>query len=178
MLFPLRYAHAVRFSSKSGNADVSNQDEKSDIGVIIEQRVRSSARGLQDALREKIKRGAEMSLIVLYFDEAHELHGPPAENTRSRPDTRFDALCWVLDLLKYQDMFSIFLSTNSSLSSFAPTRREYPSDRFFNEAVHVTLQPPITELPFGNPNWKVTPSDYTVDDVKRPEFMAQLGRAL
>jgi hypothetical protein len=155
------------------SADVWNQNEKRTFSEIVKERLRSSAQGLQDALRAKVAQKGQKSLIVLYFDEAHELHGSSEGGSSFKTDTQLSALCATLDLLKQQDMFSIFISTNPSLSRFAPPVRERDYTR-----VPALFQPPITELPSGKPGFVVIPSVCTVADVKRARFMANLGRAL
>jgi hypothetical protein len=155
------------------SADVTVQNGNRTFATIVEERLYSSGQLLQDVVRAKVAQKGQKSLIVLYFDEAHELHGPPERGSSLKTDTQLSALCATLDLLKHQDIFSIFISTNPSLSRFAPPFRG-------RDYTHVPalFQPPITELPSGKPGFVVIPSAFTVEDVKRARMMAYLGRAL
>jgi hypothetical protein len=113
-------------------------------------------------------------LVVLYFDEAHELHETSKDGT-SPVDSQYARLCWTLDLLTRENMFSVFLSTNSNLSHFAPTLEDHPSKRNRSD---IMLQPPFTEMPFGMPEYSVNPSELRLEVMKSEQFMAKLGRPL
>jgi hypothetical protein len=116
-------------------------------------------------------------LVLLYFDEAHDLHDdfkPEAQGDVS-VHTRFTMLCYVLDLLREQDMFCVFLSTNPSISRLVPTIDRRPSHP---NAATIRLQAPFTELPFGMPNFEVDPKSVTLAEMKMVSFMSKLGRPL
>jgi hypothetical protein len=83
---------------------------------------------------------ANKFFAIVSFDEAHTLQrsGVPGRNP-------YFALMHVLSTLVENHIFFIFLSTNSSLSAFAPTDSDYPSVRVQKGS---SLIPPFFELPF------------------------------
>jgi hypothetical protein len=83
-------------------------------------------------------------LYFLYFDEAHVLNQvEPA--IRGRVRSKYHLLGRVLDLMRQLPFFTVFLSTNSWLGSFAPSVAKHPSLRDFD---NVILHAPFTELSF------------------------------
>ena len=75
-------------------------------------------------------------------------------------------------------IFTVFLSTNSSLSNLAPPSRQAKSSRARNASEYVQA---ITEVPFDcSPGFYVEPDTLTWQDVSKiqVEFMAQFGRPL
>jgi len=80
--------------------------------------------------------------VIVYFDEAHTLHNMGKGEGRQNA---YFALMKVLAEISDQRIFFVFLSTNSSLNSFAPTNADYPSDRVNAGG---DLIPPFFELNF------------------------------
>jgi hypothetical protein len=115
-------------------------------------------------------------LIILYFDEAHGLHDLYNANTEaSRNPTRYSALCWVLDLLRESNFFSLFLSTNSNLAHFAPKLDDYPSSRKTDD---LHLQAPFTEMSLAKKDNEVYREELKVEKLMDLCFMADMGRPL
>ncbi|PCH39945.1 hypothetical protein WOLCODRAFT_136576 [Wolfiporia cocos MD-104 SS10] len=119
--------------------------------------------------------------LVLYFDEAHTLAGPPfVESSGGRKRSRYDALLAALDRMRDLPLFAITLSTNSSLRDLAASKRMQPSGRL-NALTYDTLQAPYTELPFdclpdGEPI--ITAGQCTLKDTCDVSFLSRFGRPL
>jgi hypothetical protein len=93
------------------------------LSIVATKRMRTAAEGFQRKI-DSLRLSAAPALIILYFDESHSLH----EVLPANRATRYAALCWALDTLRSTQMFSLFLSTNSNLSAYAPPNtRSYSS---------------------------------------------------
>jgi hypothetical protein len=125
--------------------------------------------------------------LFMYFDEAHCLHNPTLTHAFANSikplvyekRTAYDAFTRALDELRTLNIFSLFLSTSSSLSKFAPTKKQFQSSRS-SEKDH-DLQPPITELPFDLCSESAplaTENKHTLDEICTTRFMARFGRPL
>ena len=114
----------------------------------------------------------------MYFDEAHMLTTDVSKaNVLWQGKDLYDCLLSHLNHFVEYPVFSIFLSTNSSLSDLAPPTREAKSSRARNALDHV--QAPITETPFDcSPTLYVVPNTLKWQDVCKIEFMAQFGRPM
>ncbi|KAH9949216.1 hypothetical protein B0H21DRAFT_820225 [Amylocystis lapponica] len=116
--------------------------------------------------------------LILYFDEAHILTTKPAP---PNPDEKklYDVLCSTLEELRRHSIaaFALFLSTNSSLSRFAPIPTQAASGRARTTAKD--LQAPITEIPFDcSRNFPINWATLTYAEICTVDFMAQFGRPL
>jgi len=111
-------------------------------------------------------------LIIMYFDESHTLFDDPLGDGASR----YAALCKALDCLYKTNIFSLFLSTSSNISRFAPPM----GDAFSARTSRVDgLQPPITELPFDcHYSFPISPAHYTLEMSGELSFMCRFGRPL
>jgi hypothetical protein len=87
----------------------------------------------------------ENVLFYIYFDEAHIL--TEKTNVFPPPRSKYHILGNILSRMRSLRFFTVFLSTKSSLSGFAPPARRHPSVRDWNGSI---LHPPFTELPFDN----------------------------
>lgn len=141
---------------------------------ILKGRLEKAATVMEDRVKALIKSpGQDGILIVIYFDEVQELRDKESED--GSESTRFSSLCWALDLLKKYDIFALFMSTNSDLRKIEPPQRIYSSAR---KTEITTLQPPLTELPFDLPGFRLDWDTLTLDKIKEPGFMCQFGRLL
>jgi len=122
--------------------------------------------------------------LLMYFDEAHCLHKPPllyasGSNLVRQERTAYYALIEALDELRGLNIFSLFLSTTSSLARFAPPKQNFMSDR--SRLLDIDLQPPFTELPFDIHD-KTTPlateGEDTLNQICTTSYMARFGRPL
>ncbi|KAH7890620.1 hypothetical protein F5I97DRAFT_1923094 [Phlebopus sp. FC_14] len=112
--------------------------------------------------------------VILYFDEAHELK----HVIKGNPDekTLYDALWSILGLFDYDAIFTLFLSTQSSLTLLAPAAEHARSSR--QQKPH-DVQPPITEMPFDcHPCFPLRPGQFKLEDLKELPFLARFGRPL
>jgi hypothetical protein len=87
---------------------------------------------------------AEVSFFM-YFDEAHVLTEVRPIEGRTLPHSKYHLLGRVLGRMLLLPFFTVFLSTNSWLGSFAPSAAKHPSLRDWD---NVILHAPFTELPF------------------------------
>jgi hypothetical protein len=110
-------------------------------------------------------------LIIMYFDESHTLFKHPLRDKA----TRYAALCLALDHLSTTQIFSIFLSTDSSLSRYVPH-----ADIFSVRLSGVNkLQSPFTELPFDcHPGFPISQGQYTLQKSGVLGFLCRFGRPL
>ena len=81
----------------------------------------------------------------MYFDEAHVLTEVKKTIENTWPHTKYHLLGRVLGYMILLPCFTVFLSTNSWLGSFAPSPSKHPSLRDWENCI---LFPPYTELPF------------------------------
>lgn len=134
--------------------------------------------------------------LVMYFDEAHGLAGSSSEddkgtvNSRTRVGgvgnntgfptrTGLDALRACIQHLSRFDVFAIFLSTDSSLLTFAPTSKQHASYRGMSESAK--LNAPFVELPFDvllDKRSLAVESKHRLEEVCRSSFYVRFGRPL
>ena len=90
--------------------------------------------------------------LLIYVDESHAM---TTEEETFQNDGRnaYQTLCSSLNELLGLDIFVVFLSTNSSLQEYSPSRRIFWSSRG-RDATLSYAQTPYTELPFDI--WKAT----------------------
>jgi len=151
---------------------------------------RQSALKLLEAISEKTGRKMEDRsevLLFIYFDEAHCLHdvkltrirNKDGSNMETEKRTAYYSLVSALDELSELNIFSLFLSTASSLAQFAPTQRVMRSAR--SGDLSWGLQAPFTELPFdmytAEEPLAIEGQD-TLNDVCQIKFMSRFGRPL
>ncbi|KAB5587652.1 hypothetical protein CTheo_8909 [Ceratobasidium theobromae] len=93
--------------------------------------------------------------------------------------TCYQILCSVIDGFVPLDLFTIFLSTNSKLSSFSPPRGQWWSARGQSEETE-GVQAPFNELPFDQweQEYLLEENKHTLKDVCSPDFMVRFGRPL
>jgi len=84
-------------------------------------------------------------LFFIYFDEAHVLTEVNRIQGQPPPRSKYHLLGRVLGRMDSLPFFTVFLSTNSWLGSFAPSTSKHPSLRDWG---NVVLHAPFTELPF------------------------------
>lgn len=114
---------------------------------------------------------------MIYFDEAHTLTNYPTDPKDLNGKDLYDCLLSCLVHFIDQSLFTIFLSTNSSLSNLAPPSRDAKSARARDASKN--LQAPITETPFDcYPGFLVQPDTLSWRDVSTIQFMAKFGRPL
>lgn len=131
------------------------------------------AKQLQDTVSTLT--GKRTPLILLYFDESHDLHEPLSKDQKA--PSRYHALLWALEALSsVRTMFSLFLSTNSKLREFAPSKHFLNSKRWRNSD---GLVPPYTELMFDcHPSLSTTSKGVTLERSGEIDFMSWFGRPL
>lgn len=116
-------------------------------------------------------------VIVLYFDESYGMTTDNAEGASEK--SAYQILCKAINELHKQDLFTVFLSTSSNLSSFSPSQRLWWSARARKAPVD-GVQSPFVELPFDT--WKeaiiVREGTETLTEVCETGFMARFGRPL
>jgi len=123
-------------------------------------------------LQTRVEEISGKPLIVMYFDESHTLFANPLGDG----STRYAALCLALDHLSATTIFSLFLSTDSKLSRYAPPQNEVFSARL-SEANK--LQPPFTELSFDcHPSFPISQGQYTLGTSGELGFLCRFGRPL
>ncbi|TDL22981.1 hypothetical protein BD410DRAFT_828046 [Rickenella mellea] len=129
---------------------------------------------LQKYTKSAKKRGDV--LLVLSFDETHVM-----VDDRLTDDIRtgYHALCGALSELYQLDIFSVFLSTNSSLSKYSPKKSAHWSLRVRDGPLD-PIQVPFVELGFDQ--WKerfiAEEGQHTLEDVCEVSFMVRFGRFL
>jgi hypothetical protein len=162
--------------SKFEGSEVADQVDY-DVHTVIEFAAAESAR---EALGQLISildsfDGHETVKLVIYFDEAHSLtKGTPPNDDEK---TRYDFLCSCLNRFLAYPVFTIFLSTNSSLAEFATPRALARSARI-RGGLAVT-HAPITETPFDcDGDLMVRPGELKMKDISIISFMARFGRPL
>jgi hypothetical protein len=109
--------------------------------------------------------------IMLYFDEAHEL----AKDIGSHKNL-YDAVWSILAEFRNDCVFTVFLSTQSSMRILAPSQEAARSSRQQNTTA---LWGPITETPFDcHRMFPLRPGQHGLADVAQLEFLAAFGRPL
>ncbi len=115
-------------------------------------------------------------LLVLSFDETHVMVD---DKFTGDIRTGYHALCGALSELYQLDIFSIFLSTNSSLSKYSPKKSAHWSLRVRDGPMD-PVQVPFVELGFDQ--WKerfiAEEGRHTLEDVCEVSFMVRFGRFL
>jgi hypothetical protein len=139
-----------------------------------------AAKAAATSLRQLIhKKSGELtskmdSIIILYFDESHELYGIKTLDTDS-PSNYYQALLTAIDVLRSSNIVALFLSTHSHLGGFAPPIRYVLSGRAQPEA----LQRPFTWLLFDcHPDFPLDGDKLILKDLSTPKFMCKFGRPL
>ncbi|KAG7089315.1 hypothetical protein E1B28_011010 [Marasmius oreades] len=141
-----------------------------------EKALRAAAQSLVDYLQQLYEDSVKYCAII-YFDEVHTLFSPQNGQDKRTP---YYALMHVLSMLHDKRIFFVFLSTNSSLQTFAPTGANYPSIRVQNNS---KLIPPFFKLPFDTFSRNFTAQamqagKLTLSGVCELEQMAKFGRPL
>ena len=112
--------------------------------------------------------------VMLYFDEAHELGKSPVVVGGRK--TRYDIMWSTLFHFNTPSVFTVFLSTQSSMSLLAPSAKTARSSRQHRKEL---LQAPITETPFDcHPSFPLRRGQYGLADLKDLAFLARFGRPL
>ncbi|KAG9075046.1 hypothetical protein FRC06_010306, partial [Ceratobasidium sp. 370] len=118
--------------------------------------------------------------LHIYFDEAHSLTSetPKAEDGQTR--TCYQILCSVINRFRTLDLFVVFLSTNSRISTYSPPQLFWWSSRVRDEKTS-GVQTPFCELPFDQ--WDgarplLSEGEHTLETVCEPGFMVRFGRPL
>ena len=148
-----------------------------DVKTVIEFAAAESARVALGQLISKLDGWvvSQRIKLVIYFDEAHPLTKVTPKNDDEK--TLYDFLCSCLNQFLAFPMFSIFLSTNSSLAQFAAPRALAKSARI--RGGKAVIHPPITETPFDcSGDLMVKPGQLNIKDISTIPFMAQFGRPL
>jgi hypothetical protein len=120
-------------------------------------------------------------LFFIYFDEAHVL--TQVEPGRLPPlQSRYDLLGFVLTKMNTLPFFAVFLSTNSSIGSFAPSTYEIPSLWGLQSTV---LHAPFTELSFDAfaensfaSLSRENPTGVRLQDVWNLDYLVKFGRPM
>ena len=166
---------ANRRSKFEGSEDADQVDY--DIHTVIEFAAAESAREALGRLISVLDHfhGLQTVKLVIYFDEAHPLTKVTPSNDDEK--TLYDFLCSCLNRFLTYPMFTIFLSTNSSLVEFASPRALARSARI-RGGLAVT-HAPITETPFDcDDKLVVRPGELKMKDISTISFMARFGRPL
>jgi hypothetical protein len=139
-----------------------------------------AAKGAATSLRQLIrKKSGELtnktdSIIILYFDESHELYGMKTSDTDS-PSNYHQALLTAMDILRSSNIVALFLSAHSHLAGFARPIRYVPSGRAQPEV----FQRPFTWLLFDcHPDFPLDGDKLILKDLSTPKFMCKFGRPL
>ena len=113
-----------------------------------------SGKAFTDFLRGRLQASTNKSdnalatdevLFFIYFDEAHVLTEVNQIQGHPPPRSKYHLLGRVLGWMNSLPFFTVFLSTNSWLGSFAPSASKHPSLRDWG---NVVLHAPFTGLPF------------------------------
>ena len=112
--------------------------------------------------------------VMLYFDEAHEFYHLIPNDKDGK--TLYDGLWSSLDRFGSSSVFTIFLSTQSSLTLLAPSAA---AARPARQQDTKKLNAPITETPFDcHPTFPLHPGKFTLEDLGDLRFLARFGRPL
>ncbi|KAI6098551.1 hypothetical protein F5141DRAFT_1010789 [Pisolithus sp. B1] len=111
--------------------------------------------------------------ILLYFDEAHELgHTIPDDKQKNM----YDIICSSLNHCQTSAIFTLFLSTQSSLGHFSPSAEMASSARQLSMKY---LQAPFMEMPFDcHPTFPLKPGAFNLEQLQDLAFLACFGRPL
>jgi len=129
---------------------------------------------LEGRIKELVGEMKDEFAVTVYFDEAHTLYNTGKGEERQNA---YFALMKVLAEIAKKRVFFVFLSTNSSLNSFAPTSADYPSDRVNAGG---DLIPPFFELSFDAfyRKGKHTTTLLTLEQVCKLEHVVKTGRPM
>jgi len=123
---------------------------------------------------------------MLYFDESHDLldkrtlyvNAPNAPDAANEQRLAYQILCRTFCTCTRQDLFVVYLSTNSSLGFYSPYYEKIWSYRSpAGEAKPGHMQAPFVELPFDT-FAKVKENHVKLEQVSEPGYMVQFGRPL
>ncbi|KAF8554216.1 hypothetical protein OG21DRAFT_1509127 [Imleria badia] len=112
--------------------------------------------------------------VILAFDEAHTLTGvgPSEDGSWSR----FSELCRAIRTLRYEPLFTLFISTSASLFSVTPNPKRDSSSRVIHAG---DIMVPFCDLGFDQ---FVAPVDFsktvTISQITSKEHLAAYGRPL
>jgi hypothetical protein len=126
-------------------------------------------------LLQDMKAVSSDPMIVLVFDEAHDLTNVEADRLVA-PWSRFGELRRALHQLNTQQLFCLFLSTSSSLHHSTTARSIYPSSR--TQVGDSKLIEPFVELDFDVFSQPIGPDEKTLQYVETTEHLVTLGRPL
>ncbi|KAI6041207.1 hypothetical protein EDC04DRAFT_1332225 [Pisolithus marmoratus] len=117
--------------------------------------------------------------VLLYFDEAHEL-GPAIPDdkqpTNNKKKTLYDVLCSSLTHFQGSPIFTLFLSTQPSMTLPAPSAETVGLAR--QQSMKI-CQTPLTELPFDcHPTFPLRPGTLKLEQLGELPFLARFGRPL
>ncbi|KAF8218993.1 hypothetical protein L208DRAFT_1523899 [Tricholoma matsutake] len=148
-----------------------------DVKMVVEFATAESARV---TLRKPIHKldhrvGSHCIKLIIYFDKAHALTKVMPKNDDEK--MLYDYLCSCLNQFLTFPMFSIFLSTNSSLAQFAAPRALAKSAHIRSRKA--VTHTPITETPFNcSEDLIVKAGELNIKHISTIPFMAQFGRPL
>ena len=111
--------------------------------------------------------------LLIYVDEPHAMT-TNKETLQNDGRNAYQILCSSLNELLELDIFVVFLSTNSNLQEYSPSRRIFGSSQGRNSILSY-VQTPYTELPIDiwNSDHLVTEGQHSVDVVCAVEFMVR-----
>jgi hypothetical protein len=92
------------------------------VRTTCEEKATKAARELVRAINTKDSGDGKDVRVIMYFDEAHSLSEP-------RDGVLYKTLCTVLADIALPQVFSMMLSTNSSLPDLSPAQSVHPSGR-------------------------------------------------
>jgi hypothetical protein len=110
--------------------------------------------------------------VIMYFDEAHSL-------SERDNGILYKTLCTALADITFPQVFSIMLSTNSSLLESHPAQIVHPSA--WVNADEDPMQAPWTEIVFDcmKPGEHIIrPNQYSLAEIAEVDFMIKFGRPL
>ncbi|KAG9075833.1 hypothetical protein FRC06_009862, partial [Ceratobasidium sp. 370] len=118
--------------------------------------------------------------LHIYFDEAHSLASTSPLAEDGQPRTCYQILCPATNRFRALDLFAVFLSTNSKISTYSPPQHFWWSSRVRDEEIP-GVQAPFCELTFDQ--WHgdrplLSEGGHTLEDVCEFEFMVRYGRSL
>ncbi|KAL4071296.1 hypothetical protein V8B97DRAFT_1962442 [Scleroderma yunnanense] len=112
--------------------------------------------------------------VMLYFDEAHELHRIIPGDEQGQ--TLYDIMWLSLARFQSPSVFTIFLSTQPAL--LAPSAETAQTALTLQRTTNV-LQAPITETSFDcHPDLPLAPGQLKLEDLGELPFLARFGRPL
>jgi hypothetical protein len=140
-----------------------------------EKSAKKAAQDLVETINSRVTEGSgdgKDVRVIMYFDEAHSL---------SERDEGFlyNTLCTALADITLPQVFSIMLSTNSSLPELSPARSVHPSARV--SGPEDPMQAPWTEMVFDcvKPGEHIIrPNQYSLAEIAKVDFMIKFGRPL